>query len=118
MKRIFIILACIFAANCMFQVSAKRVTEKTYYGTKATNNPNNPCRGETIKICYKEKTIIDDQDDSVGANSVVTVIGTNADNVIVYKYKYTFTVPEPAESVIQKILIDVPANVEVTVTTE
>lgn len=118
MKRIVIILACIFAANCMFQVSAKKVIEKIYYGTKATNDPNNPCSGATTRECYREKTIIDDQDDSVGANSVVTIIGTNADNVIVYKYKYTFTVPEPAESVIQKILIDVPANAEVTVTTE
>lgn len=116
MKRIFIILACIFAANCMFQVSAKTISEKVYYGTEATNNPNNPCRGATTRVCYREKTIIDDQDDSVGANSVVTVIGTNADNVIVYKH--TYTVPEPAESVIQKILIDVPANAEVTVTTE
>ena len=116
MKRIFIILACIFAANCVFQVSAKEITEKVYYGEKANDSPINPCKGKLIKECYREKTIIDDLDDSVGANSVVTVIGTNADNVIVYKH--TYTVPEPAESIIQKILIDVPANAEVTVTTE
>lgn len=116
MKRIVIILACIFAANCMFQVSAKKVIEKIYYGTKATNDPNNPCSGATTRECYREKVIIDDEDDSIIANSIVTVIGTNADNVIVYKH--TYTVPEPAESIIQKILIDVPANAEVTVTTE
>lgn len=116
MKRIVIILACIFAANCMFQVSAKKVIEKIYYGTKATNDPNNPCSGATTRECYREKVIIDDEDDSIIANSIVTVIGTNADNVIVYKH--TYTIPKPAESVIQKILIDVPANAEVTVTTE
>lgn len=49
MKKIIIILACIFAANCMFQLSAKKISEKVYYGTKATNDPNNPCSGATTR---------------------------------------------------------------------
>lgn len=100
----------------MFQVSAKKIIEKVYYGTKATNDPNNPCSGATTRECYREKIIIDDEDDSIIANSIVTVIGTNANGVVIRKEKYM--VSESAESITQKILIETSSNAEVTVVTQ
>ena len=26
-------------------------TKTTFYGTEASNNPNNPCKGATIRVC-------------------------------------------------------------------
>lgn len=119
MKRIFIILACIFAANCVFQVSAgKKYLVNIYYGIKVTPVVEGeiPCKLEHNEECYRTITVIEDQDDSVIANSIVTEIGMNVDGVI--DYRNTYTVLESAESIMQKILINNPPNVETTIITQ
>lgn len=113
MKKLMIALACVFAACSMSQLSAKEVIEKVYYGERANNSIKNPCSGTLVRICYKETTTIDDG--SNGSNSVVTIVGTNAEGVEVYSNSYVTS--ETTESIVKKIVNEVPSNAEVTVTT-
>lgn len=113
MKKLMIALACVFAACSMSQLSAKEVIEKVFYGEKANNSIKNPCRGALVKVCYKETTTIDDG--SNGSNSIITIVGTNAEGVVVYSNSYVTS--GTAESIVDKMINEAPLNAEVTVTT-
>jgi hypothetical protein len=51
-KSVFIlVLFCGFTLVSFATPGGKTTTESIFYGTKASSNANNPCKGETTRVC-------------------------------------------------------------------
>lgn len=53
-----ILTAC---AGSKHTASPKKIVEKKYYGTSASNDPANPCKGETTRLCAIVTTTYEDK---------------------------------------------------------
>lgn len=54
-------------------------TKTTYYGTEASNNPNNPCKGATTRVCG----VIEQTTVSTPTGTIVKKVVKNASGQIV-----------------------------------
>lgn len=95
-KKAIFLLACVAIAASLQSVYAGDVKMKassTYYGTKASTNPNNPCKGATTRKCgviETSYTMIGQnlsgsiyQTDKVTMDADGVVIGTSSDQILV-----------------------------------
>lgn len=53
-------------------------TKTTYYGTEASNNPNNPCKGATVRVCG----VIEQTPTSTPGGIVMKKVVKNADGQV------------------------------------
>lgn len=80
-----------------------------YWGTEASTNPNNPCKGATTRKCAE----IDTQITSTGNGSSL-VVRTIRDGDGVVKSITRDIVLGDAPSIIQNELLNLPSNAEMT----
>jgi hypothetical protein len=68
----FFIITFLFCTSVLtdFGVSAKTTTT-TYYGTKASSNTNNPCKGETTRVCGTVKV---EENQVISPNGQVSLV--------------------------------------------
>ena len=81
MNKLFILLSaatlCVAASVNAQDIPTKKPTviEKKFYGTSANNDPTNPCKGETSRICAIVTT-------TYGSNGMTDVLRDEFGNVI------------------------------------
>lgn len=56
MKKIYLCLVLLCAMTVKTQADEPKTIVTTFYGTKARNNANNPCKGATTRVCGKIET--------------------------------------------------------------
>lgn len=81
---------------------------KEYFGTKASNNPNNPCKGETTRICYRETQTASQW---TPGKVKITKIGENENGRIVNAEENI--VDGTIESVVNEMRMSLPYNATV-----
>lgn len=85
----------------------QKVITTRFYGTTATNNANNPCKGATIRVCGEISTEIQEENNV----SKVTETVTDENNMVINVS--TTTVQASAEEVLAEIQSNLPSNAEI-----
>jgi hypothetical protein len=105
--------ACALCAVSLFSFTSRAtdICEKasvktTYYGTKASTNPNNPCSGDTVRKCAE--VVTDLLQKATNVQAVVTYNDPLSDLV----FKHEFTIIGDLNYAIQKVTSDLPSNTD------
>lgn len=59
MKKLIIFAFALIAVQGVFAGNNKGTQVATYYGEEANNDPNNPCKGATYRVCATITTKVD-----------------------------------------------------------
>ena len=84
MKKIFLLLL-LGCSVSIFAASDEGKTISTFYGSKASNSANNPCKGATTRVCGTIETSAYEVSDN---STLITSVLKNAEGVILSKESY------------------------------
>ena len=108
MKKFFIVMSLMAMAVPLafadYGVNPGHSNRTTYYGTEASTNANNPCKGATIRVC----AIVDTNVEGANGNTKITKIVRAADGKILSVTQDY--VPGSPSQVMKEEMANTPSN--------
>ena len=90
-----VVLTAAFCATANAQgTSIPKEVKETFYGTKASKSPNNPCKGATTRVCGIRVITYSDMGDNT---TRVTRLTTDCDGDVLENW--TNIIPSPIDSI-------------------